>query len=112
MDILKTLTTPNNDIRKKTLDLCMRLLSPRNVQNVVGVLKKELVKTDSPGHDDGKEYRKILVESLHKCAVKFPEVVPDVVHLLMNYIGDENTAGAKDVILFVRHIVEEYPKLR
>mmetsp|Transcript_30038 Transcript_30038/g.57860 ORF Transcript_30038/g.57860 Transcript_30038/m.57860 type:complete len:961 (-) Transcript_30038:133-3015(-) len=112
MDVLRSLTTPNNDIRRKTLELCMRLLSPRNVQNVVSVLKKELMKTDSPSHEDSLEYRKILVDSLHRCAVKFPEVVPAVVHLLMNYVGDENTAGAKDVILFVRHIVEEYPKLR
>eukprot|EP00467_Chlorarachnion_reptans_P001231 CAMPEP_0114538316 /NCGR_PEP_ID=MMETSP0109-20121206/30073_1 /TAXON_ID=29199 /ORGANISM="Chlorarachnion reptans, Strain CCCM449" /LENGTH=976 /DNA_ID=CAMNT_0001722317 /DNA_START=10 /DNA_END=2941 /DNA_ORIENTATION=+ len=114
MDVLRSLSTPNNDIRQKTLDLCLRLLSPRNVQSVVNVLKKELLKTDSPSHEDkdSLEYRKILVDSLHRCAVKFPEVVPSVVHLLMNYVGDENTAGAKDVILFVRHIVEEYPKLR
>jgi len=112
MDVLRSLTTPNNDIRRKTLDLCMRLLSPRNVQSVVGVLKKELLKTDSPSHDDSLEYRKILVDSLHRCAVKFPEVVPSVVRLLMNYVGDDHQAGAKDVVIFVRHIVEEYPKLR
>lgn len=112
MDILRSLSTPNNDIRRKTLDLCMRLLSNRNVQNVVNLLKKELQKTDDPSHEDTVEYRKILVEALHKCAVRFPEVVPHVVHQLMNYVGDENAAGAKDVVLFVRHIVEEYPKLR
>mmetsp|Transcript_20197 Transcript_20197/g.28181 ORF Transcript_20197/g.28181 Transcript_20197/m.28181 type:complete len:968 (-) Transcript_20197:245-3148(-) len=112
MDVLRSLSTPNNDIRKKTLDLCMKLLSPRNVQSVVGLLKKELLKTDSPSHDNSIEYRKILVDALHHCAVKHPEVVPSVVHLLMNYVGDEDQAGAKDVVAFVRHIVEEYPKLR
>ena len=43
---------------------------------------------------------------MHACAVQYPEVVPSVVQQLMNYISDEES-GANDVILFVRHIVEE-----
>jgi coatomer subunit beta len=35
-----------------------------------------------------------------------------VVHLLINFLGDDNAASALDVVLFVREIVEEYPALR
>jgi hypothetical protein len=50
-------------------------------------------------------YRKLLVEAMHKCAIKFPDVVSSVVHLLMNYLGDDNVSAALDVIYFVREIV-------
>mgnify|MGYP002388000580 CR=1 FL=1 len=38
--------------------------------------------------------------------------VQSVVHVLMNYLGDDNASSALDVIYFVREIVEEYPALR
>ena len=111
MDILRTLASPNIDIRRKTLELALELVSTRNVDDVVTLLKKEIqTTTTSVGKAD--EYRKLLVETMHKCAVKFPEVVQNVVHLLINFLGDENAANALDVVLFVREIVEEYPALR
>jgi len=113
MDILRVLASPNIDIRKKTLELTLDLVSKTNVDEVINVLKKEMLKTDvqdsTVKHDD---YRKLLVDALHKCAIKFPDVVSTVVQLLMNYVGDENPASALDVIYFVREIVEEYPALR
>ncbi len=91
MDIMRTLSCPNLDIRRKVLDLAIELLGPRNVEDVVSLLKKEMQKTDSPDSDvSGAAYRKLLVESLHKCAVRFPDVVGSVVELLLNYIGDDN----------------------
>ncbi len=50
MDILRTLSAPNIEIRRRTLDLALELLSPRNVEEVVQLLKKEIVKTESPEH--------------------------------------------------------------
>ncbi len=128
MDILRTLSAPNIEIRRRTLDLALELLSPRNVEEVVQLLKKEIVKTESPEHGmccavlccavlccavlccgsaranrcvwcgAGKadDYRKLLVETMHQCAVRFPEVVSSVVHILMNYLGDENAANGLD----------------
>jgi len=111
MDILRTLQSPNIDIRRKTLALALDLVSPRNVGDVITLLKKEMASTDSLDGKDGK-YRKLLVDAMHKCAVKFPDVVPQVVQLLMNYLGDENSSSALDVVYFVREVVEEYPTLR
>lgn len=135
MDILRTLDSPSIDIKRKTLDLALELLSSRNVEPVVQLLKKELIKTENnamnpqennlsagsgaaanaPGvtmRSVSDAYRKVLMDAMHACAVKFPDVVSTVVHLLMNYLGDESASAAADVAAFVREIVHEYPSLR
>jgi vesicle coat complex subunit len=45
--------SPDIDVRRKALNIAMEMISSRNVQEVVLVLKKELVKT----HDQ--EYEKV-----------------------------------------------------
>jgi coatomer subunit beta len=47
MDILRALGSPNMDIRRKTLDIALDLVSPKNIEEVVLVLKKEIQKTQS-----------------------------------------------------------------
>lgn len=42
MDILRVLATPDQEVRKKTLSLVLDLISSRNVDDVVLVLKKVL----------------------------------------------------------------------
>ena len=76
------------------------------------VLKKEIVKTQNKDFEKGSEYRQMLVASIHNCAVKFPDVASNVVHLLMDFLGDANVASALDVIFFVREILETNSKLR
>ncbi len=112
MDILRTLSTPNIEIRRKTLELAMELVSARSVDEVVLLLKKEIVKTESPEHGKMDDYRKLLVEAMHQCAIRFPEVVQTVVHSLMNYLSDENAAAGLEVAHFVREITEECASLR
>jgi hypothetical protein len=51
-------------------------------------------------------------QAIHSCAVKFPDVAGSVVHLLMDFLGDANTASALDVVFFVREIIETNVKLR
>jgi hypothetical protein len=41
---------------------------------VVQVLKKEIMKTQSKDLDKASEYRQALVQAIHSCAVKFPDV--------------------------------------
>lgn len=112
MDVLRALSSPNHDIRRKTLDIVLDLITPRNVDEVVLVLKKEVVKTQSGEHEKNGEYRQMLVQAIHACAVKFPEVAGAVVHLLMDFLGDSNAASANDVAVFVREIIQTNPKLR
>ncbi|XP_058068091.1 coatomer subunit beta-1 [Magnolia sinica] len=112
MDVLRALSSPNLDIRRKTIDIALELITPRNIDEVVLMLKKEVVKTQSGELEKNGEYRQMLVQAIHSCAIKFPEVASTVVHLLMDFLGDSNVASAMDVVVFVREIIETNPKLR
>lgn len=58
------------------------------------------------------EYRQLLIQTIHTCAIKHSEVASNVVHVLMEFLGDANNASAVDVIAFVREVVEKFPALR
>ena len=88
MDVLRALASPNLDIRRKTLDIALDLITPRNIEEVVQTLKKEVVKSQGREVERGAEYRQLLVQAIHACAVKFPDVAASVVHLLMDFLGD------------------------
>lgn len=111
MDVLRALSAPNLDIRKKALDIALDLIDARNIDEVVGVLKKEAMKTQSRELEKGAEYRQLLVQAIHTCAVRFPETAASVLHLLCDFLSDTNTASALDVIFFIREIIETNPKL-
>ncbi|MCL7037427.1 hypothetical protein MKW94_017503 [Papaver nudicaule] len=112
MDVLRALASPNLDIRRKTIDIALELIAPQNIYEVIQALKKEVVKTQSTELEKNEEYRQMLVQAVHSCAIKFPEVASTVVHLLMDFLGDSNVASAMDVVVFVREIIEYNPELR
>ncbi|KAK1403711.1 Coatomer subunit beta [Heracleum sosnowskyi] len=112
MDVLRAVSSPNLDIRRKTLDIVLNLVTPRNINEVVLTLKKEVMKTESGELEKNGDYRQMLVQAIHTCAIKFPEVASTVVHLLMDFLGDSNVASALDVVIFVREITESNPMLR
>ncbi|GBG29303.1 Coatomer subunit beta [Hondaea fermentalgiana] len=111
MDIMRALASPNADIRRKTLAISMELVSPRNINEVVLMLKKEILKTQSKDMDreSAAEYRQMLVKAIHQCAIRFANVASSVVHLLLDFLSSE---GAINVILFVREIVAVYTEMR
>ena len=70
MDVMRLLAASDVEVRKKTLDVVMRLVTPRNVDEVVQVLKKEVSKThgsDSFGMENEKKkmgmYSSVLITS-------------------------------------------------
>ena len=73
---------------------------------MVGVLKKEAMKTQSRELEKGAEYRQLLVQAIHTCAVRFPDVAASVLHLLCDFLSDTNVASALDVIFFIREIIQ------
>jgi coatomer subunit beta len=121
MDVLRGLACPTLDIRRRTLAIALDLVTQKNVADVVGCLKRELSKT---GAESGAgEYRQLLVQSVHQCAVRYPTVAADVVHVLMDYIAEPGSSASSsaaaaaassafDVIAFVREAVERFPELR
>lgn len=114
MDILRALASPSQDICKKVLEVAMDVVTARNVQEVVNVLKREVQKTmsdDAANNNESKGslYRNMLIRAIHGCAVRFPQVAESVVHTLMDFLS---TDSGMQVIIFVRAIVEQYPVLR
>eukprot|EP00123_Amoebidium_parasiticum_P016118 comp23295_c0_seq1/m.38237 comp23295_c0_seq1/g.38237 ORF comp23295_c0_seq1/g.38237 comp23295_c0_seq1/m.38237 type:complete len:959 (-) comp23295_c0_seq1:25-2901(-) len=111
MDLLRVLAAPDLEVRKKAMDIAMGLITSRNVDEVVQVLKKEIAKTHEES-DTSDEYRQQLVKALHTCALKFPSVAVNIVPILMDFLGDTNAASAGDVITSVREAMEMFPQLR
>ncbi|KAI5808979.1 adaptin N terminal region-domain-containing protein [Peziza echinospora] len=112
MEILRVLSSPDLDVRKKALELALEMVTSKNVEEVVLLLKKELTKTVDQEYEKNNEYRQILIHAIHSCAIKFSEVAASVVGLLMDFIGDFNNTSAVDVIAFVKEVVEKFPALR
>lgn len=116
MDMMRALSSPNMDIRRKTVELAMDVLTRRNVEEVVGVLRKELVKTMSVESASEKEtvseYRQLLIKAIHSASVRFPEVASAAVNVLVDFLADSYGDAATDVIIFIREICERYDDLR
>ncbi|KAG5518803.1 hypothetical protein PMAC_002774 [Pneumocystis sp. 'macacae'] len=107
MEVLSILSSSDISIRKKALDVSMEMLSSRNVEDVVLLLKKELVKTIKQDHKES-EYLQLLTHSLHLCATKYPKTLGIVIDILMEFISNFNTTSATDVILFAKKVAEKF----
>lgn len=113
MDVLRVLATPDLEVRRKTLNLALDLVTSRNVGEMVLVLKKEVSKTESVSeHEDTGKYRQLLVRTLHSCSVKFPDVAAQVIPLLMEFLSDTNELAATDVLVFVREAIQRFEQLK
>jgi len=111
MDILRALSSPNLDICKKVLNIVLDSVTPKNIDEIILVLKKEINKTRFKEFDKGLEYRHLLIQTIHVSSLKYPEVLGNVIPLLIEYLGDTYKASATEVIIFVREVVETYPHL-
>ncbi|KAJ3254283.1 coatomer subunit beta [Boothiomyces macroporosus] len=112
MDILRVVSSPDLSVRRKCLSIAMEMVSGRNVDEVITFLKKELVKTHDQEYEKTNEYRQLLIQSIHTCAIKFPEVADSVVHVLMEFLNDSNKLSAVDVVTFVKEVMERFEHLR
>jgi len=109
MDILRTLNSPNIDICKKTLALAIDLVGPRNIEEVMQVLKREVIRAQEAELDHGEEYKALLIQAIHRCAIRYAEVADSVVLVLLDFLAGE---GGYDVLQCVKSIVEQYPNFR
>ncbi|VDB90223.1 unnamed protein product [Peniophora sp. CBMAI 1063] len=110
MDVLQVLSSADIEVRRKAIAIALSMTSSRNVEDVVLFLKKQLQR---PAEGDGAaEYRTLLIQSIHVCAVRFSEVAAGVVGALLEFLGDASNPAALDVVAFVREVVEKFPALR
>jgi coatomer subunit beta len=112
MDILRILASTDIEVRRKTLTLAMDLVSSRNIDEMVLVLKKEVAKTHNIEHEDTGKYRQLLVRTLHTCSIKFPDVAQAVIPALVEFLSDTNELASADVLIFIREAIEKFPTLR
>ncbi|KAG4305420.1 hypothetical protein PORY_000976 [Pneumocystis oryctolagi] len=114
MEILPILSNSDINIRKKVLDISMEMLSSRNVEDAVLLLKKEIIKTINQDYEEN-EYLHLLTHSLHLCATKYPQTLGTVVDILMEFISNLNNTSVSDVILFIkndRKVAEKFTVFR
>ncbi|KAJ2657370.1 coatomer subunit beta [Coemansia sp. RSA 1200] len=113
MDLLRVLGTPDLEVRRKALAIVMKLVSRRNIDDVIAVLKKELAKTvENSEQDKASDYRLLLIQTIHSCAGQFPEIAASVVQLFLDSISEFGASSATDAIVFIREVAETYPDLR
>jgi len=113
MDILRVLSSPDLEVRRKTLNLAMELVTSRNIKEMVLILKKEIAKTTGVvEQEDTGKYRQLLVRTLHSTCIKFPDVASDVIPLLMEFLSDTNELAAMDVLIFAREAMTRFDNLR
>lgn len=109
MDILRALSSPNVHICKKTLSLAIDLVSPRNIEEVMLLLKREVIRAQEADLEHGEEYKSLLISAIHKCATRFAEVADSVLLVLLDFLGGES---GYNVLVCVKSIIEQYPKFR
>lgn len=111
VEILRALSCPSNDIRSKCMNLALELLTNRNVEDVIRILKKELLSIQ--GKKEEVTYQDMLVNALHVCATSFPGITEQVglVEVLMDSCLLQDVTDT-DVSSFIQQIVVNYPALR
>lgn len=110
MDVLRSLQSPSLDIRAKALDIALKLVAPRTVDEVVSLLKAEVLRTqEEVAMEHAAEYRGMLIRAIHKVAAKFPDVSGRIVLLLLDFLASK---GADEIMAYAREVAETYPSLR
>jgi hypothetical protein len=90
MDILRALASPNIHICKKTLALAIDLVGPRNIEEVMALLKREVIRSQETEMEHGEEYKSLLIQAIHKCATRYAEVADSVVLVLLDFLGGDS----------------------
>lgn len=109
MDVLRALSSPNIHICKKTLALAIDLVGPRNIEEVMTLLKREVVRSQETEMEHGEEYKTLLIQAIHKCATRYAEVADSVVLVLLDFLAGDS---GYNVIVCVKSILEQYPNFR
>mmetsp|Transcript_2857 Transcript_2857/g.5326 ORF Transcript_2857/g.5326 Transcript_2857/m.5326 type:complete len:949 (-) Transcript_2857:1874-4720(-) len=116
MEMMRVLSSPNMDLRVKLLNLAMELITSRNVEEVVSMFNKELLRTQSSSSSDDAsnllDYRRQLIRCVHESSMRFPDVAGSAVNVLGDFLGDMYGAAAADVVTFAREAAETFEKLR
>nr|Q9U4N3.2 RecName: Full=Coatomer subunit beta; AltName: Full=Beta-coat protein; Short=Beta-COP [Toxoplasma gondii]AAF02542.2 beta coatomer [Toxoplasma gondii] len=115
IDLLRGLQTPSLEVRRKILDLVLQIVGKNSVEQLLNVLKRELLRTAEPEQltvPRTMEYRRLLIKAVHSCCTRFPEAAASVVNVLIDFPGDPDVTTATEVAVVVRELVATCVHLR
>ncbi|CAB4255039.1 similar to Saccharomyces cerevisiae YDR238C SEC26 Essential beta-coat protein of the COPI coatomer, involved in ER-to-Golgi protein trafficking and maintenance of normal ER morphology [Maudiozyma barnettii] len=113
LDILRLLNSEDLDVRSKALDISLDLISSRNAEDVIQLLKKELqITVTNNEKENAMKYRQLLIKAIRSIAIKFSEMAESVISLLLEFISELNSVATCGVISFVKDVIEKYPQQR
>merc|ERR1719316_1276346 len=116
MDIMRALSCPSLDVRKKVMDICLgSLVSQRNIKEVVALLKKEVIKTlghDAQSVEGNMEYRRLLIRAIHACTGQCSDQAESVMFLLMDFLTETDQTTATEVVMFLRELIANHTEIR
>ncbi|KAI8840534.1 coatomer beta C-terminal region-domain-containing protein [Chytridium lagenaria] len=115
--LLRVLSSPDIDVRRKVLKIAMQMCSSRNIDEVVSFLKKDLLKTLDQDYEKNLEYRQLLINSIHSCAIKevmekFPKLRPSIMEKLLESFADMRTGRVFRGALWIIAIETAFSKIK
>ena len=114
MDILRILHVASDlEVKEKILSLSLDLVSSKNAEEMVHLLKKEINKTQNEGlGDESAKYRRILVDTIYHICMKYPDILmsDQLVSTLFELLSSDDEATAQIIITFARAFIMKYPE--
>lgn len=114
MDILRILHVASDlEVKEKILALSLDLVSSKNAEEMVHLLKKEVNKTQNEGlGDESAKYRRVLVDTIYHICMKYPDILlsDQLVSTLFELLSSDDEATAQIIITFARAFIIKYPE--
>jgi coatomer subunit beta len=116
MDLLRILSGASDlEVKEKILLLALDLISSRNAEETVHLLKNELGKTQSETKDDdATAYQRLLVDTIHHICIKYPDLLlsDQLLATLFEILTGEDEVSAQIIITFARAFIIKFPQHR
>jgi coatomer subunit beta len=90
----------------------MDLVTTRTIEEMIQLLKKEVIRILGDEQEDAGKYKQLLVKTLHACSIKFPDVAATVIPVLIEFLSGNSEAVAKDVLVFIREAIQTFDNLK
>ena len=115
VEMLRGLTSGNTELRRQILAFSEKLVSHKNIEAYVQVLKKELVKSQQETNEGDlqaqQDYRHDIVKAIHTAVMSHLHVAPAVMPVILDYICESGNS-AVGVVNFVREVMQRMPEMR
>ncbi|OQR79581.1 coatomer subunit beta-like [Tropilaelaps mercedesae] len=113
MDLFRVLGASDLEVRRKALRLALDLVNAKYAPEMVGALGKEIAKSEgaAAGNTD-ERYRELLVKTLHRLAIKYPDLMQEIAPIVLDLLSDSNESVADAVLTFAREVLHKFEPAR